>query len=52
MNDPIMYVNTITGEVTESRDMAKAWYHDGYDVAVYWYSEVIGETIERVRWEH
>ena len=52
MKNPVMYMNCETGEVTEIHAEAMAWYREGIEVALMQYSEVLGETVERMRWVH
>lgn len=51
MNKPTLYyVNSQTGEMTESHAEAMGWYREKIDVELYNFSEVLGEWVKRGEW--
>lgn len=46
------YVNLTTGEVTDNHATAMKWYRGGDEISLQSYSEVLGATVERLRWVH
>lgn len=51
-NNKIHYMSMKTGEVVFTQKEAMELYRAGHEIAVWSWSDVCQEMIERVRWEH
>ena len=52
MKNAIEFVNLSTGEVTNDHATTMGWYREGDEISLQSYSEVLGATVERLRWVH
>ena len=48
----VHYMSLSTGEIVFTQKEAMELYRQGHEIAVWSWSEVLQEMIERVRWEH
>ena len=46
------YRNLRTGEVTKDKAIARSWWEDGDDYAIWHWSNVFGEMVELAETEH
>ncbi len=51
-NNKIHFMSLATGEIVFTQKEAMELYRAGHEIAVYSWSDVCQEMIERVRWEH
>ena len=50
MNRKQFYKNKTTGEITEDKNQAMAWYRGKDEIEVWYFSNTIGEWICGVEW--
>ena len=48
----IIYMSTLTGECTKNLKEAVALFKEGHEIDVMGWSDVLGEWICRLTWEH